>query len=76
MAFLEAKALDALTIVPATMIGMESKLGSLTTGKIANFLITSGPIFAEKTVIHQNWVQGQMHEVKKMVGKTSKAIIP
>ncbi|HPN68920.1 MAG TPA: amidohydrolase family protein [Saprospiraceae bacterium] len=61
----EAKALDALTIVPATMIGMESKLGSLATGKIANFLVTSGPIFAEKTVIHQNWVQGQMHEVKK-----------
>ncbi len=60
----EEKALDALTKTPATILGISDQLGSLEPGKWANFLITSGPIFQEKTVIYQNWVQGQKYEVK------------
>ncbi|MFT3845828.1 MAG: amidohydrolase family protein [Lacibacter sp.] len=59
------KALDALTKNPATILGVYDKVGSLETGKVANFLITSGPIFAEKTVIYQNWVQGEKYAVKE-----------
>ena len=60
----EQKALDALTKTPATMLGMYDKIGSLDAGKIANFLITNGPVFAEKTVLLQNWTQGIKNTVK------------
>ena len=60
----ESKALDALTKSPATMIGFYGALGSIETGKIASFLITNGPVFAEKTSILQNWVQGEKYIVK------------
>ncbi|CAN5723220.1 amidohydrolase family protein [soil metagenome] len=56
-----AKALDALTKTPATMIGVYDKTGSLDAGKLANFIITSGPVFEEKTIFFQNWVQGKKY---------------
>ena len=43
---------------------MYDKTGSLDVGKIADFLITSGPIFGEKTLIYQNWVQGNKYTLK------------
>jgi imidazolonepropionase-like amidohydrolase len=60
----EKTALNALTKVPAELLGMEKQVGSLEAGKIANFLITSGPIFNERTTIFQNWVQGEKYGVK------------
>jgi imidazolonepropionase-like amidohydrolase len=60
----EQRALDALTKTPATLLGMYDKVGSLDAGKIANFLIVSGPIFNEKTVLYQNWIQGNKYAVK------------
>jgi imidazolonepropionase-like amidohydrolase len=61
----ESKALDALTKTPATLLGMYDKVGSLDNGKAANFIITSGPVFAEKTNILQNWTQGIKNAVKE-----------
>ena len=61
----ETRALEALTKTPATMLGVYDKTGSLENGKLADFLITSGPIFNEKTVIYQNWVQGNKYVVKE-----------
>ena len=60
----EKAALIALTKTPATALGVYEQVGSLETGKWANFLITSGPVFQEKTVIFQNWVQGRRYNVK------------
>ncbi|MEP6676887.1 MAG: amidohydrolase family protein, partial [Ferruginibacter sp.] len=60
----ETKALDALTKIPATLIGIYDKAGSLDAGKLANFIITSGPVFAENTVIYQNWIQGNKYTLK------------
>ncbi|TWI83350.1 imidazolonepropionase-like amidohydrolase [Lacibacter cauensis] len=60
----ESKAMEALTKVPATLLGVYDVVGSLDAGKLANFLITSGPIFSEKTTIYQNWVQGEKYSVK------------
>jgi imidazolonepropionase-like amidohydrolase len=60
----ENKAMEALTKTPATMLGIYDKVGSLDPGKLANFLITSGPIFNEKTTIFYNWVQGIRYTVK------------
>ncbi len=60
----ETAALNALTKNPASLLGMSDSLGSLEAGKLANFLITSGPIFDEKTTIYQNWIQGEKYGVK------------
>ncbi len=59
----ETKAFEALTKTPATLIGVYDKVGSLDAGKLANFVITSGPIFNEKTILYQNWVLGQKYIV-------------
>ena len=60
----ETAALTALTKTPATILGVYDQVGSIDAGKWANFLITSGPIFNEKTTIYQNWVQGTKYSVK------------
>lgn len=60
----ESKALEALTKTPANLLGIYDKVGSLEPGKLANFLITSGPLFNEKTTIYTNWVQGIRYNVK------------
>ena len=60
----ETKALDALTKNPAMTLGVYDKVGSLDAGKLANFLITNGPIFHEKTSILYNYVQGIKYGVK------------
>ncbi len=60
----EQKAFEALTKTPATLLGIYDKVGSLDAGKLANFIITSGPLFNEKTTINQNWVQGNKYLVK------------
>jgi imidazolonepropionase-like amidohydrolase len=61
----ESKAFDALTKTPAVWLGVYDKVGSLDEGKLANFLITTGPLFNEKTNIIENWVQGDKYEVKE-----------
>jgi len=61
----ESKAFEALTKTPATWLGVYDKVGSLDEGKLANFLITTGPLFKEKTNIIENWVQGDKYEVKE-----------
>jgi imidazolonepropionase-like amidohydrolase len=60
----EQKALEALTQTPATLLKVYDQVGSLDAGKLANFLITSGPVFAENTVFFQNWVQGNQYILK------------
>jgi imidazolonepropionase-like amidohydrolase len=61
----ESRAMDALTKTPATLLGVYDKVGSIETGKIANFIITSDPVFSEKAVILQNWVGGDKYAVKE-----------
>ncbi len=60
----EPKALEALTKTPATLLGMYDKIGSLDAGKVANFIITNGPVFSEKTALLQTWTQGIKNPVK------------
>ena len=61
----EARAMDALTKTPASLLGVYDKVGSLEVGKLANFIITTDPVFSEKAVILQNWVQGAKNAVKE-----------
>lgn len=61
----EARALEALTKAPASLLGIYDKVGSLDAGKLANFIITSGSVFSEKTTIYQNWIQGEKFAVNE-----------
>ena len=59
----KTKALEALTTVPAAILGKSSSIGSLQKGHYANFLITSGDIFDKSTILYENWVQGQKNVI-------------
>jgi imidazolonepropionase-like amidohydrolase len=63
------KALESLTTIPASLVGKYSEIGNLKNGSVANFLITSGPIFEEKTVLYENWVQGNKYVVNDINAK-------
>ena len=54
----KTKALEALTTVPAQILGKSATIGSLKKGSYANFLITSGDVFDKSTTLYENWVQG------------------
>lgn len=58
-------ALAALTTVPAKLLGVENRLGTIAPGKIANLVVTDGDLFAEKTAILDVWVEGRRYEIKK-----------
>ena len=62
----ERTALKAMTYTPAAMINESGRLGSLTKGKIANFIITSKPLFDKKSSVLENWVQGHRFEFKSL----------
>jgi len=62
----ETKALEALTTIPAKLLGKSNEIGTLQEGSYANFLVTSGAIFDSKTKIHENWVQGNKHVINDM----------
>ncbi|NNK12162.1 MAG: amidohydrolase family protein, partial [Flavobacteriaceae bacterium] len=62
----EAKALEALTMAPASLLGKSQVIGSLQAGRYANFLITSGGVFEKETTLYENWVQGQKNIINAM----------
>ena len=59
----KTKALEALTTVPADILGKSGSIGSLQVGRHANFLITSGDIFDKGTTVYENWVQGNKNVI-------------
>ena len=56
-------ALRALTLTPAQIYGVEDRLGSIETGKIANLVVTDGDLFNEKTKIKLVFVDGERFEI-------------
>ena len=60
------QALDALTRIPAEMIGASDRVGQLASGLEANFLVTDGPIFEDGTTLHWNVVQGERFEFEPL----------
>ncbi|POY35583.1 amidohydrolase [Solitalea longa] len=55
----EKQALKSLTQVPAELLKVDDKVGSLKAGMYANFIITSSDLFKKDNLILENWVQGQ-----------------
>jgi hypothetical protein len=64
----EKTALEALTKNPATMLGIYNQVGSLEAGKLANFIVTNGSIFSEKTTIIKTGYKVKSTVLKKITG--------
>ncbi len=67
--FDKTKALESLTTIPALLLGKSDEIGSLKTGSLANFIITSGEVFEEKTIVYENWVQGTKFVINDITTK-------
>jgi imidazolonepropionase-like amidohydrolase len=59
------KALAALTVIPASRLGIGHLYGSLEKGKSAGFIITNGDIFDDKFKIEEVWVEGKQHKIQE-----------
>lgn len=56
-------ALKALTEYPATLLGINDKVGDLTVGKLANFIVVKGDVF-EDGKIYENWIRGKQYIIE------------
>ncbi|NUN51726.1 MAG: amidohydrolase family protein [Planctomycetaceae bacterium] len=54
-----AEAVKALTINPATVIGVEGRIGSLEAGKDADLALFSGDPFSVLTRVDATWIEGR-----------------
>jgi imidazolonepropionase-like amidohydrolase len=53
------EALKALTVVPASMAGIDKIAGTLQPGMRADFFIATDDIFKEEAIITEHWTQGE-----------------
>ena len=57
------QALRALTTMPANLLGIGDRVGTLAVGKLANLVVATGKLFTEGAEIREVWVGGVRHEV-------------
>jgi len=57
----EDDALAALTTRPAGLLAMAERMGTVEVGKVANLLVTDGPVFEKKTKYRSVFVDGVEH---------------
>lgn len=65
------EALKALTIIPARYFGVDSYLGSIEPGKIANLILTKGELFTADCQVRRVFVDGLSFEVKTAEAKST-----
>jgi imidazolonepropionase-like amidohydrolase len=53
------KALYAMTMAGARMLGLDSRIGSLDVGKDADFIVLSGDPLSVYTHVEQTWIEGR-----------------
>jgi hypothetical protein len=58
----EQAALTALTTRPAVLLGLETRLGTVEEGKIANLVVTDSSYFAKDTKVKYVFVDGQLYD--------------
>jgi imidazolonepropionase-like amidohydrolase len=61
-------ALAALTVNPAKELGLDSALGTLESGKYANFSVYSSDPFTTEAQLLDAWIQGEKSQIKAVVG--------
>jgi imidazolonepropionase-like amidohydrolase len=59
----KTKALEALTTLPASWMGIGHEAGSIAPGKWANFVIANGDLFSDTARILETWVKGRPYVV-------------
>ena len=59
------QALAAVTTVPARLLGLSDRLGTLAAGKIASLTITRGDLFSEHGQVREVWAAGERYDVSK-----------
>ena len=62
----EKQALNSLTVIPAEMLGIADKVGTLEKGKMASFIITSDDLFKKDDIIYENWIEGRRYVVTRL----------
>ena len=55
----EAEALKALTLIPAKLLGVGDRLGSIEKGKEATFIAVDGDIFDIRANVQRMWIAGK-----------------
>ena len=55
----EEEALAALTTTPAKLLEIDSHVGQIRPGMLANLVITDGPLFQSDTKVLETWIAGQ-----------------
>jgi imidazolonepropionase-like amidohydrolase len=58
------EALACVTTRPARLLGIESLVGTVEPGRIANLLVVDGKLFAKGTEVREVWVAGRRSEIK------------
>jgi len=56
-------ALAAVTTVPAALLGLSERTGTIAPGKAANLTVTRGELFDESSKVVEVWVDGRRHEI-------------
>jgi len=68
----EDAALASLTTMPAELLGLSDRLGSIDKGKIANLVITDKSYFNEKSKVRYVFVEGNLYELEVKKEKEEK----
>ncbi|MFN6964957.1 MAG: amidohydrolase family protein [Pyrinomonadaceae bacterium] len=58
-------AVRAMTLGSAEILGVDDRLGSIETGKIANIAVVKGDLFAKNRFVSRVFVDGRMFEMKE-----------
>ncbi|MEM9586113.1 MAG: amidohydrolase family protein [Planctomycetota bacterium] len=56
-------ALSALTSDAAEILGIQDLTGTISRGKLANLVVTTGPLFDPKSKVQETWVAGQRFQI-------------
>jgi len=60
----ENDALAALTTIPAQLMGLSNRLGTIEKGKLANLVLSDKPYFADKAKVKKVFVEGNLYSVE------------
>ncbi|HTM57292.1 MAG TPA: amidohydrolase family protein [Candidatus Udaeobacter sp.] len=59
------RALAAVTTVPAKILGLSDRLGTIAPGKLASLTVTRGDLFSENGKVREVWAAGERYDVSK-----------
>ena len=74
----EDDALEALTVAPARLLGLERQLGTIEPGRLANLVVTDGDFFDAETEVRYVFVEGvkfDAEEDEKPAGADPDAVV-